>query len=175
MDCWYALTGEINENKVAEAIIWINEQMSHQRVARLRFLITSTGGDLDCAIRLHDYLEALPVSLATIGVGQVDSAAVLVFLAGKERLAVRKCRFRIHEAIYDMGDPRAFLSRHKEAVSFLEEIDRRNTEILAKGTKKTPESIQEFKKRGGILGAVEAVAFGIATEVIDKLPYRGHI
>jgi ATP-dependent protease ClpP protease subunit len=117
MEVWYTLTGSIEEAKVSETINWLCGQLYNKRISTLKFLISSWGGDLDSAIIIHDFLRALPLKVTTIGFGQVDSAAILIFLVGDERLAVQKCRFRMHTATYDMGDPKGWLT--PEGFTFL--------------------------------------------------------
>jgi len=178
MEILFTLTGEINANVVAEAINWITNQLylnksatPDQKITKLKFHISSIGGDIDSAIRLYDYLTALPVEVETVGFGQVDSAAVTIFAAGKQRLALEKCRFLIHEGTFTIGNPVASLHNHEETLLFLQQLLKRNIEIIATTTKKSAGDIEAVLRKGDILSAEKAKAFGLVTDIIKKLSF----
>jgi len=168
-EIWYTLTGTISADSVNQAVTWINGQL-FQGATNLKFLVSSVCGDLDSAIRLHDYLRSLPIEVETIGFGQVDSAANLVFLGGRSRKAVRGCRFHLHEGLFTIGQPSAPLAAHQETMRLLAEILRRSTEIVSVETGKAFDEIRDTLKASKILTVEEAKDFGIVHEVIDKLP-----
>lgn len=122
MEIWYTLTGTIDPKVVNDAIFWINGQLYSHPVKKLIFIISSTGGDIDSSIRLHDYLVSLPIEVTTCGFGQVDSAAINVFLAGDIRLCLPNCRFRIHAGNFHISDKASALDHIEEATNFLKEM-----------------------------------------------------
>lgn len=83
MEIWYALTGNVDKREVQDAIRWMNQELYSKPIDRLRFLIASGGGEIEADINLHTYLKALPFEVETIGFGEVDAAAILVFCRGK--------------------------------------------------------------------------------------------
>jgi ATP-dependent Clp protease protease subunit len=170
MEIWYTLTGLIDQNSAQQFIAWVNNQLYSQSVEKLKFLISSGGGDTDSAIRIYSYLKALPIEVETIGFGQIDSAANIIFLAGKERNAVEGCRFLLHEGTFNIGMPNAPLRNHEETLIFFRELFRKHIEILARETKKKPDEIRKILSEGAIMTAEEAKSFGIAYNVIQKLP-----
>lgn len=99
MEIWYTYTGVINPDLIAGAISWLSNKVYQGKVTKLKFILSSTGGDIDSAIRLYDYLKALPFDVETIGFGQIDSAANVIFLAGIKRFAVKDCRFFYMKAL----------------------------------------------------------------------------
>lgn len=170
-EIWYTLSGEISPGVIAEAIPWISGQIFQDpNVKRLKFFISSVGGDVDSAIRLHDYLKALPIEVTTIGFGQVDSAAVIIFLAGNTRIAIKKCRFLLHEGTYTFNKKTNALHVHEETMALFNELLRRNVEIIAKVTSKTKKQVSNLLRDGKILTSVKAKDLGIVTEISEKLP-----
>jgi len=170
-EIWYTLTGNIDPNVVGTAITWINGQIYNTPgLEQIKFLVSSTGGDIDSAIRLHDYLKALPLKVETIGFGQVDSAAVTIFLAGENRIAVKGCRFTIHEGTYNIGQPSAPLHVHEETLRLFHTLLERNIEIIAYDTGKTKTKIKSIAKIGEGLSCEKAKELGVVTEIVDKLP-----
>ncbi len=150
MEIWYTYTGDIDKNIVAQAINWIQTQVfsGTANIQKLTFFISSTGGDADSGIRLYDYLTALPFDVRTVGFGQVYSAAVTVFLAGTERIAIKNCKFLVHEGIYTIGQPAAPMHIHEETISILKELGKRNIEIISQKTGKTISQINEMMQNG---------------------------
>ena len=47
MEIWYTLTGAIDQNSAQLFIGWINNQLYNQPIKKLKFLISSGGGDTD--------------------------------------------------------------------------------------------------------------------------------
>lgn len=59
--------------------------------------VNNSGGDLDVAGAFYDYVRASGLHLVTIASGDVASAAVVLFLSGKERYASQFSSFLIHD------------------------------------------------------------------------------
>lgn len=62
--------------------------------SKLRVYISSAGGDPQAAMGLYDWLQLLEAD--TVAMGDVASAAVTLFLAGKVRTAFPSARFLVH-------------------------------------------------------------------------------
>lgn len=172
MEIWYTMTGDVEKKPAQDAIAWINEQLYAKPVTHLRFLVASSGGDIDTGTNLYMYLKSLPIEVETIGFGVVDAAAALIFLGGTRRLAVDGCRFFFHEGEYTMKLQTASLSTHEESLS----IFRRNLHemiyIIARDTGNDTETVANMLKRSKIMQTQEALAFGLATEIIETLPLQ---
>src|SRR3989442_4188200 len=63
---------------------------------RFYFLFSSSGGNVEAGIGLHNFLRALPVKLAFHNTGSADSISTVVFLAGEERYATNHATFMMH-------------------------------------------------------------------------------
>ncbi len=172
MEIWYTLTGEIEKKAAQDAIQWINDQLYTKPVTHLRFLVASSGGDIDTGTNLYMYLKSLPIEVETIGFGVVDAAAALIFLGGKRRLAVDGCRFFFHEGEYTVKLQTASLSTHEEALS----IFRRNLHemiyVIARESGNDTETVAQMLKRSKIMQTQEALDFGLATAIIETLPLQ---
>lgn len=172
MEIWYTMTGDVDKKPAQNAIEWINEQLYSKPVTHLRFLVASSGGDIDTGTNLYMYLKSLPIEVETIGFGVVDAAAALIFLGGKRRLAVDGCRFFFHEGEYTVRLATAPLSSHEEAIS----IFRRNLHemiyIIARETDNDTETVAQMLKKSKIMQTQEALEFGLATEIIETLPLQ---
>jgi len=87
-EVWYTLTGIIDPAAAQALAVFVNSQIYTTGATRLKVLISSTGGDVDSAIRMYSYLKSLPLEVETVAFGQVDSAANLVYLGGQRRTAL---------------------------------------------------------------------------------------
>jgi len=78
------LMGEITNESVQPIIEWILHQsyVSKKKKKELLLMICSEGGDMAAAFALIDVMRSAPVSIKTVGLGQVSSAGLLIFLAG---------------------------------------------------------------------------------------------
>ena len=62
----------------------------------LKLNISSLGGSVTSAITLYNFLKKLPFKVVTHNLGEVTSAAVIMYLAGSERTAEKVSKFIIH-------------------------------------------------------------------------------
>lgn len=169
-EIWYTYTGDIDSKLVADAINWINSNAYSGKVKKLKFFISSGGGDIDSAVRLHDFLIALPFEVDTIGFGQVDSAAITVFLSGKERSAVKGCRFFVHEGSYHISPDSVPIHIIEERVGLIKKIRDKHLDILIHAAGKKGAELAKIVGEGKPLTEVQAKDFGLVTAIIEKLP-----
>ena len=80
---FFILMEDINLASVKNAIEWIFESnFSEERPELLNLLITSPGGDLNAAFALIDVMRGSAIPVRTIGLGQIASAGLMIFIAG---------------------------------------------------------------------------------------------
>lgn len=63
---------------------------------KLYLLMTSEGGSIEDALAIYNLIEALPVDVVTVNMGQIASAGILPFLAGGECWACKHSYFHFH-------------------------------------------------------------------------------
>jgi ATP-dependent protease ClpP protease subunit len=71
----------------------------------IQILFSSTGGDVNEAFSLHNFLRGLPIRLAIHCIGSVDSAAMCVFLAGARRFCCPDSTFLFHDFATNFPTP----------------------------------------------------------------------
>lgn len=147
----------------------IAQQNSNDPIDELIIQIASAGGSSDHGLLLYNFLRQLQLPKTTIGMGNVDSAAVMLFAAGDKRLAAPSCRFVLHEA-------RATINGEFNATKLQEitKITKRITEdyinVVAHVTGKTKALISKKVKDGVALSAGEAKTMNLITDVVET-PY----
>ena len=80
----FVLMGPIDTDTVKPAIEWILHEnfVSTRRRKELILSICSEGGDMSSAFALIDVMRSSKLSIKTVGLGQIASAGLLIFLAG---------------------------------------------------------------------------------------------
>ena len=170
MEDWYTITGNIDVNTAHQLITYLNGQIYRTDIKKVKIIISSPGGDVDSAIRIYSYLKALPINVETIAVSQIDSAANIIYAAGIKRVAIKGCRFFLHEGTFTTGTQTTTLHNHEEALSIFKELLEKHVSILAKESGKAEKDINELLATSKILDAEQAKELGLVHEILEKLP-----
>ena len=160
----------VTEKNVGDAIIGIFGQYQKDSSVEVTLYISSTGGDIDSAIRFYDFIKSSKVNLKTVGFGQVDSAAVILLLSSKERTLIKDCRVRLHQLSYTGAQQSQVLSIHLETTSLLQNLDKRYFEIMSFELGMEEAKVRDLLEKGCILNIDEATNLKIATKSANELP-----
>ncbi|MBU6141679.1 ATP-dependent Clp protease proteolytic subunit [Patescibacteria group bacterium] len=172
---WYTITGGIDINTAHNLIVYVNTQLYNSNIKKLRILISSSGGDVDSAIRIFSYLKALSIEVETIALSQIDSAANIIYAAGAKRIAIKGCRFFLHEGTFTTGAQTAPLHNHEEALLLFKELYKKHVNILSKETGAKEEKIIDLFKESTVLTAEKAKELGLVHEILEKLPFAKQV
>ncbi len=83
----YLFCEEFNSETCAKAIRFILEKnlMSHdQRPKHLKLVVSSTGGEVSPCFALIDAIYASRIPVHTVGLGEISSCGLFLFMAGKK-------------------------------------------------------------------------------------------
>lgn len=128
--------------------------------------VSSRGGSCEAAIAAYSFLSILPQELITVGYGCVDSAAAILYLAGKRRLATRTTRFMFHYGSFSInGAPWAEFERVVAEHRSMRDIV---TEIYVKVTGQEHDAAQKILERGIVYSAAKAKAAGIVHQIVTS-------
>jgi ATP-dependent protease ClpP protease subunit len=168
---YYTLTGNIDASNTQGLIHFFNGQIIEQNYTdTLTIFLSSVGGDIDAAVRVYDFLKSVPNKVHTVGFGQIDSAAITIFLAGDKRTVLKKTRFRFHEPTYYMHQSDSVLSFFEERVRLFQQLDKRMKGISSEQTGKSLTQINKLYFDGKILDTAEAKSLGLVHEVVNEMP-----
>lgn len=82
---FFLMMEEISLTTVKAATEWILEaNFTEERPEMLNLIITSPGGDLNAAFALIDVMRGSAIPVRTIGLGQIASAGLMIFIAGEK-------------------------------------------------------------------------------------------
>ena len=78
------LMGEIDADSVKPVIEWIlyENYVKKKKLKELLLMICSEGGDLSVAFALIDVMRSSKIPIKTVGLGQIASCGLLIFLSG---------------------------------------------------------------------------------------------
>lgn len=93
--------GRINSENVKSVQDLIKGQTNP--IESLIVNISSDGGEVTYGIALYNYLKSMPFPVYTHNLGDVSSAAVLLYLAGEIRTAAPNSRFMIHPLTIELN------------------------------------------------------------------------
>ena len=80
----YVFMNEVNHESIKPVIEWIlvENHVVKKKKKELLLMVCSEGGDLQTAFALIDVMAASAIPVKTIGLGQIASAGLCVFIAG---------------------------------------------------------------------------------------------
>ena len=80
----YVLMGEVDDENIKPVIEWILHEnfVTKKKRKELLLMICSEGGDMSSAFALIDVMRSSNIPVKTVGLGQIASAGLLIFIAG---------------------------------------------------------------------------------------------
>jgi len=80
----YVFMGDVDSENIKPIIEWILHEnyVNKKKHKELLLMICSSGGDLEPAFALIDVMKSSILHIKTVGLGQIASAGLLIFLAG---------------------------------------------------------------------------------------------
>ena len=165
------LTGEIT-SEVADAVI---AQILHLDAedpdAEITMYIDSPGGSVTAGLSIYDVMQAVSADIHTVCVGTAASMAAVLFAAGDRREILRHGEVMIHDPLVSGGISGSALTIQDKSDRLMAKR-KVLSGILAEHTGKNIKQIYKVTSKDTYFGADEAVAFGLADVVINKLERR---
>ena len=132
--------------------------------------MSSDGGNNDQGFAAYHFLLSLPATITTHCIGNVESMAIIMYLAGKKRSIVTHGKIKIHPMHWNFARGPVDHDRLVEYVDSLYFDSNRFAEIFDERTNKA-EGIFDVRThlagKAKILSSNDAITSGIATEVSD--------
>ena len=158
--------GEIDD-KLAQTTCRRLLALSEASDAPITMLISSPGGHVESGDAIHDIIRFVRAPVSTVGTGWVASAGVHIFLAApkERRLCLPNTRFMIHQPAGGAGGQATDIAiQAREIVRTRERLAR----IIARETGQPLERVTLDMERDFWMSAEDAIAYGIASRVIER-------
>jgi ATP-dependent Clp protease protease subunit len=167
----FILSSEITTENTSDAIEFILEKnlcSTKQRLENLTIIINSEGGDLTGAFALIDIMQGSRIPVHTLGLGQISSAGLLIFMAGKKGFRTITPNTSILSHQYSWGSN----GKEHELVAIVKEFTLTGKRMLnhyMKCTGMTEKKVKEILMPSSdvYLDAPEAVKYNIADKVVN--------
>jgi ATP-dependent Clp protease protease subunit len=166
---YYLLMEEITLTSVKPVVEWIfDANFAEERPDLLNLIICSPGGDLNAAFALIDTMKGSAIPIRTIGLGQIASAGLLIFISGDKGKRVLTPNTSILSHQYSWG---AFGKEH-ELFATVKEFDLTTKKMIAhykKNSGLTDAKIREvlLPPQDIWLSPLEAKKLGLCDDVKD--------
>jgi ATP-dependent protease ClpP protease subunit len=167
----YFLTGPITVDNCSQAVKWIIAQnISSKKKKVLSLFINSEGGDLYQAFSLVDVIKSSNHIIRTVGIGQVMSAAFLIFVAGTKgyRELGENTGLMCHQYSSELGSV-----KHHDLQAALDEgniCDNKMLKILVNATGLDETAVQKhlLNNTDKYIDAQTAINLGVADSILEK-------
>ncbi|MBX9653098.1 ATP-dependent Clp protease proteolytic subunit [bacterium] len=159
----------------------IDDNVANLIIAQLLFLqfddpkadihvyINSPGGSVTAGLGIYDTMQFVTCDVATYCIGQCASMGAVLLTAGAKgkRYCLPNSRVMIHQPLAGSEGTATELEIH--AREFLR-LKKRLNGILIHHTGRSIDDIEKDTDRDKFLSSEEAVSYGLADKVIDRMP-----
>ena len=153
-------------NAVIAQLLHLDSEDPEQDIS---LYINSPGGSVPAGLAIYDTMRFINADVATTALGMAASVSAVLLAAGTKgkRNALPNTRVLIHQP-WTQGGPGGQASDIEIHARELIRTKRRLNEILAESTGQGFEKIERDTDRDYIMGAEEAVAYGVVDRVISR-------
>jgi ATP-dependent Clp protease protease subunit len=160
------LGSEINDtsaNLLTAQLLHLEAEDPDQDIS---FYINSPGGSVTSTLGIYDTMQLISPDVSTVCLGMAASGAAILLAGGApgKRLALPNARVLIHQPHGGAQGQSIDIENQAREIAFLRG---RMEEILAYHTGQPKERIAADTDRDYILGAADAVAYGLVDEVLQ--------
>ena len=141
---------------------------------RFVILISSPGGRVAAGLSAYNFLKGIPAEVITHNYGSVDSVAITIFCAGKERYCVPNARFLLHGVGFDVAQGARFEEKQLDERMKSLKIDRENiAKVIAENCNRNVRDIEKDMFEVRTLDSTQAKEYGLIHAVKMELFPKG--
>jgi ATP-dependent Clp protease, protease subunit len=164
----YVFMGEVDHDNIKPIIEWILHEnfVSKRKRKELLLMICSEGGDMSAAFALIDVMKSSNIFIKTVGLGQIASAGLLIFLAGSPGRRTLTPNTSIMSHQYAWGND----GKHHELLATIREFELTQTRMVNHYVTCTGLSEEDIKQHllpphDVYLSAADALRLGICDHI----------
>lgn len=160
------LVGEVDAGSVNALIRELRYLQRQDPEGEITMYINSPGGGVDNGLALYDVMQAVSCPIRTVCMGLAASMAALLFISGYRRDMLPHSRLMLHDPLIAQTGGSAL--RLKAVSDDLMETRQITARVIAEHSGKSLEEILEKTATDSFFRAEEAVAFGLADNIITN-------
>ena len=163
--------GEIEDDRANVVIAQLLFLQNENADADISIYINSPGGVITAGMAIYDTMQFVGCTVRTYCLGQAASMGAVLLAAGTkgQRFVLPNSRILIHQP---MGGARGTATDISIQAEEILRMRSRLNEILAHHTGQPLQKIEEDVDRDHFMSAEEAVAYGLADQIIQSLPKK---
>ena len=166
-DIKITFTGSIDEDNVRS---FINELKKlngkNPNSSSMTVYISSTGGSVDIAVELFNFLKLLDCKVKTVNISRVNSAAVIIFAAGDERISLPSSSFYIHSVTKKLNGDYTINDLEREVKEMKANTEKIAT-ILCSVSNKNKSYWKRLMHKGCLLTSKNAKGLGLVKDISE--------
>ena len=160
-----SFTGSVNEENVRAFVTKIkNMTTQNPESTSLTIYMSSPGGNVDIAIELFNFLKLLDCKVRTVNMSCVNSAAIIVFAAGTERISLPCSSFYVHSITKELNGNFTAADLLREAKEISANTDKVAT-ILANTSNKSKAYWKRLMRKGCLLTSQKAKELSLVNNI----------
>lgn len=129
--------------------------------SKVNVYMSTPGGDVELAIEMYNFISSLDCHVTTINTSFVNSAGILIYLAGKERICMPASSFYVHSVTKKLNGIFTFKELERE-VQEIKGNTKKIITLLERNTLKPSSYWKTKMQKGVIIAADNAVKLGLA-------------
>lgn len=158
--CYLGFNAAI-DRKASEQLVYVVNDAMRNGYGEVNLCLSSVGGILDQTYYLYNIIEAIDIRLITWNVGNIQSAANILFLCGDKRYATQGSTFFFHQTGYDPPVGRITEPYLTEKLKAVQYDDNRSAEIIATKTGKPIEDVRGWQNTELVMDTAAALVHGL--------------
>ena len=167
-DIKISFTGSVNEENVRAFVNEIKNLVEQNPDGTaLTVYISSPGGNVDIAVELFHFLKLLDCKLRTVNLSCVNSAAIIIFAAGEERICLPCSSFYVHAITKNLNGNFTADDLLREVKEMSANTDKVAT-ILANTSNKNKSYWKRLMRKGCLLTAEKAKELGLVNDISER-------
>tara|TARA_Y100000590_G_scaffold261975_1_gene294029 strand:- start:130 stop:741 length:612 start_codon:yes stop_codon:yes gene_type:complete len=161
------LVGPVNDTVASLITAQLLYLESENPKKEISFYINSPGGLVTSGLGIYDTIQYIKPPVSTVCIGQASSMGSFLLACGAKgkRFSLPNSRIMVHQPSAGYQGQATDIEIHAKEILALK--DRLN-KIYAKHTKKSEADIKKALERDNFMTPVEAKAFGLIDDVVEK-------
>ncbi|MDD3883337.1 MAG: ATP-dependent Clp endopeptidase proteolytic subunit ClpP [Gallionella sp.] len=161
------LVGEVNDhtaNLIVAQMLFLESENPDKDI---HFYINSPGGSVTAGMAIYDTMQFIKPNVSTLCIGQAASMGAFLLAAGEKgkRFVLPNSRVMIHQPLGGFRGQASDIEIHAKEILYLK---KRLNQLLAQHSGQSEETIDRDTDRDNFLSALDAVAYGLVDQVLEK-------
>ena len=149
-----------------QQLMYLEKESPEQEIT---LYINSPGGEVVSGMTVYDYMIGMSTPIRTVCIGYAASMGSILFLAGEKREMLPHTQVMIHDPYQTGGMDGRKPDEIEEQLNKLKRVRDIISKVIVERTGRSMEEVREKMKTDSYFDATEAIAFGLATGIVNRM------